>query len=86
MGEGLGSIILEDGTNLSEGQRQTISFCRTLLFNKSVLIFDESISQIDRKTEIKLLEFLFSKMSNATLIFTDHNEYVRKRCKKIIQI
>lgn len=86
LGEGLGSIILEDGTNLSEGQRQTISFCRTLLFNKSVLIFDESTSQIDRKTEIKLLEFLFSKMSNATLIFTDHNEYVRKRCRKIIQI
>lgn len=86
LGEGLDSIILEDGANLSEGQKQTISFCRTLLSNKSVLIFDESTSQIDRKTENKLLEFLFSKMSNATLIFTDHNEYVRKRCKKIIQI
>lgn len=86
LGEGLDSIILEDRANLSEGQKQTISFCRTLLSNKSVLIFDESTSQIDRKTENKLLEFLFSKMRNATLIFTDHNEYVRKRCKKIIQI
>lgn len=86
LGEGLDSIILEDGANLSEGQKQTISFCRTLLSNKSVLIFDESTSQIDRETENKLLEFLFSKMDKAILIFTDHNEYVRKKCKKIIKM
>ncbi|WP_143353237.1 ATP-binding cassette domain-containing protein, partial [Enterococcus villorum] len=86
LGEGLNSIILEDGANLSEGQKQTISFCRTLLSNKSVLIFDESTSQIDRETEKQLLEFLFSKMGHATLIFTDHNEYVRKlyKCRLII--
>lgn len=86
LGEGLDSIILEDGANLSEGQKQTISFCRTLLSNKSVLIFDESTSQIDRETENNLLEFLFSKMDKAILIFTDHNEYVRKKCKKIIRM
>ncbi|NKD39827.1 peptidase domain-containing ABC transporter [Enterococcus casseliflavus] len=86
MGEGLNSIVLEDGANLSEGQKQTISFCRTLLSKKSVLIFDESTSQIDRETEKNLLDFLFSKRENCTLIFTDHNDYVRRKCKKIIKM
>lgn len=86
LGMGLDSLIYENGINLSEGQKQIISFCRTLVSNKKIMIFDEKTSHIDKETEEKLLNFAFDNFKETTFIFTSHNGDIREKCDKEIKI
>ena len=67
MDYGFDTVLYENGSKLSEGQKQTISFCRTLLSSKNILIFDEGFSNIDSDTEEKLLQFIFKKFKISCL-------------------
>lgn len=62
----------EDGFNISGGERQKIIMARALICKKNIYIFDESLSQIDIKSERKILEKIFKKLKNNTVIVISH--------------
>lgn len=65
---GYNTLVTEGGHSLSGGQKQRISISRAVLKNSDILIFDDSTSALDLKTEAKLYEALNSKCPDVTKI------------------
>ncbi|MCI8588630.1 MAG: peptidase domain-containing ABC transporter [Bacilli bacterium] len=83
--EGYHWIIEENGYNLSGGERQRIILARSLFKNASIYIFDESFSELDPIRERTILEKIFSKYRDKTMIMISHRErnqdlFTRKIC------
>ena len=65
---GYDTIISENGSNLSQGQKQLLCIARVMLTNPSILILDEATSNIDTRTEI-YVQNAFTKMMNGRTSF-----------------
>ncbi|MGG4095831.1 ABC transporter ATP-binding protein [Paenibacillus lautus] len=74
LSEGLDTAVLESGLGLSGGQRQRIAIAQALLADRDILVFDEATSQLDVKTERRMVHALFNyvKQCKKTLIFITH--------------
>ncbi len=70
--EGYATRILEDGANLSVGQRQLISIARAVLANPRILIMDEATSSVDMLTERLIQDALDALLSERTAIVIAH--------------
>lgn len=70
--DGLDTVILEGGKNLSVGQRQVISLLRALLANPRILVLDEATSSVDPYTEAKLQAAIEKLVENRTTIVIAH--------------
>ncbi|MBQ9794380.1 MAG: ABC transporter ATP-binding protein [Clostridia bacterium] len=69
---GLDEEVRERGNNFSAGQRQLLSFARTLIHRPAVMILDEATANIDTETEI-LIQDSLEKMSNiGTMLIVAH--------------
>ena len=69
---GLSEVVRERGNNFSAGQRQLLSFARTILHKPSVMILDEATANIDTETEI-LIQDSLEKMKNiGTMLIVAH--------------
>lgn len=69
---GLDEVVRERGNNFSAGQRQLLSFARTILHRPSVMILDEATANIDTETEI-LIQDSLEKMKNiGTMLIVAH--------------
>lgn len=69
---GLEEAVRERGNNFSAGQRQLLSFARTILHKPSVMILDEATANIDTETEI-LIQDSLEKMKNVgTMLIVAH--------------
>lgn len=66
--EGYASPIAQGGTNVSGGQKQRLSIARAIAGNPKVLLFDDSFSALDYKTDVALRKALFEKAADATVI------------------
>lgn len=66
------TVIGERGVTLSGGQKQRISISRALIKNPDILVFDDCLSAVDAKTEVKILESLKQKMKDKTSIIISH--------------
>ena len=64
--------ILEDGANLSVGQRQLISIARAILADPRILIMDEATSSVDMVTETLIQDALQKLLANRTSIVIAH--------------
>lgn len=62
----------EKGVTLSGGQKQRLSIARSLIGEPSILIFDNSFSSVDSKTEMEILRKIFSTFKQKTLIFVSY--------------
>ncbi len=70
--KGLDEPVLERGNNFSAGQRQLLSFARTILHKPSVMILDEATANIDTETEL-LIQDSLEKMKNiGTMLIVAH--------------
>ncbi|WP_373749701.1 ABC transporter ATP-binding protein [Jeotgalibaca porci] len=69
---GYHTYVQERGSTLSAGQRQLISFARTLLCDPKVLILDEATSSIDTQTEVLLQEGLDRLLEGRTAFVVAH--------------
>lgn len=72
MPEGYNTMIGEDTTNLSGGQRQLLTIARALLANKPLLILDEATSNVDTRTEILIQKAMDKLMSGKTCFVIAH--------------
>jgi ATP-binding cassette subfamily B protein len=69
---GLNEPVRERGNNFSAGQRQLLSFARTILHKPSVMILDEATANIDTETEL-LIQDSLEKMKNiGTMLIVAH--------------
>lgn len=72
LSEGYNTPVQERGSTLSTGQRQLLSFARTILRDPEILILDEATASIDTETEILIQEGLKELMKNRTTIAIAH--------------
>ncbi len=84
--KGLDTIVGKNGTKLSGGQKQRLSIARVILSNPKVIIFDESTSSLDNKTEDKLLEALDSFIKEKTVITIAHRKNSIEKADRIIDL
>ncbi len=70
--EGYDTEVGEDGVNLSVGQRQIVSFARTLLGNPRVLIMDEATSSVDTTTENQIQRAVDRLLHGRTSVVIAH--------------
>ncbi len=69
---GLDYDVMERGATLSVGQRQLVSFIRTMVYNPSILVLDEATSSVDTETESLIQEALGHMMKGRTSIVIAH--------------
>jgi ABC-type multidrug transport system fused ATPase/permease subunit len=74
----------EDGTNISQGQRQLMTIARALLCKPKIMILDEATSSVDTRTEKQIQDTLDSAMKNRTSFVIAHRLSTIKNAKTII--
>ena len=81
---GYGEPVSERGATFSAGQRQLLSFARTLAFDPAILILDEATANIDTETELWIQEALETLMAGRTTIMVAHRLSTIQHADKII--
>ncbi|MBQ2793745.1 MAG: ABC transporter ATP-binding protein [Clostridia bacterium] len=70
--DGLDEEVRERGNNFSAGQRQLLSFARTIIHRPSVIILDEATANIDTETEVLIQDSLEKMMNIGTMLIVAH--------------
>ena len=84
LSHGLNEEVRERGNNFSAGQRQLLSFARTIIHKPSVIILDEATANIDTETEL-LIQDSLEKMKNiGTMLIVAHRLSTIQHADKII--
>ena len=68
----LNTLLLEDSSNLSGGERARIIIARALLKKSDIIIFDETFSAIAEKDANAMINNIFNHYSNKTFILISH--------------
>ncbi len=84
--EGYNTMVSEGGASLSAGQKQLISFARTLLADPKILILDEATSSIDTETELVLQRALERLLEGRTSFIIAHRLSTIKNSSRIMYI
>ena len=83
---GLNEEVMERGANFSAGQRQLISFARTIIHKPEIMILDEATANIDTETEILIQDSLEKLMSIGTLLIVAHRLSTIRNADRIIYL
>ncbi len=70
--ENYGTLINEEATNLSQGQKQLLTIARALLADPAILILDEATSSVDTRTEVLIQEAMGRLMRGRTTFVIAH--------------
>ncbi len=70
--EGYHTILMEDGMNISKGQKQLLTIARAMLLDAKMLILDEATSNVDTRTEIKIQKAMRKLMEEKTCFVIAH--------------
>jgi len=70
--DGYQTMINDDGTNISKGQKQLLTIARAMLMNTSLLILDEATSNVDTRTELNIQQAMRTLMSDKTCFIIAH--------------
>ncbi|MBO7633362.1 MAG: ABC transporter ATP-binding protein, partial [Lachnospiraceae bacterium] len=81
---GYAEAVSERGSTLSAGQRQLLSFARTLAYDPKILVMDEATANIDTETEQLITEALERLMSGRTTIMVAHRLSTIQHCDCIM--
>lgn len=84
--DGMNSEVTQGGTSLSGGQKQRLAISRAVLKNSEILIFDDSTSALDLKTESKLYDALNRNHDGATKIIIAQRIASVKNADRIVVI
>lgn len=75
--------VMERGSTLSSGERQLLSFARTLAYNPSIIVLDEATANIDTETESLIQDALEKLMKGRTTIMVAHRLSTIQHADKI---
>ena len=84
MPKGINEEIIEKGENLSQGQRQLLSFARTVIHKPQILILDEATANIDTETEVLIQQSLEKMKSIGTMLVVAHRLSTIQHADQII--
>ena len=84
--EGYDTVLTDNGSNLSQGQRQLLAIARAMISNCSILILDEATSNIDTRTEIQIQEAMKNLMKDKTTFIIAHRLSTIKNADKIVAV
>lgn len=82
--DGYNTMLTNDGTNLSQGQRQLIAIARAAIADPPVLILDEATSSIDTRTEKLIEKGMDALMDNRTVFVIAHRLSTVRNAKAIL--
>ena len=82
--QGLGEVVRERGNNFSAGQRQLLSFARTIIHKPAVMILDEATANIDTETELLIHDSLERMKNIGTMLIVAHRLSTIQHCDNII--
>lgn len=80
----LDEVVRERGNNFSSGQRQLLSFARTIVHEPKIMMLDEATSNIDTETEQLIQDSLHKMMSIGTMLIVAHRLSTIQHVDKII--
>lgn len=83
---GLDEEVRERGNNFSAGQRQLISFARTIIHKPEIMILDEATANIDTETELLIQDSLEKMMNIGTLLMVAHRLSTIQHADNIIYL
>ena len=83
---GLDEEVRERGNNFSAGQRQLLSFARTIIHKPEVMILDEATANIDTETELLIQDSLEKLMNIGTLLIVAHRLSTVQHADNIIYL
>lgn len=84
--KGIDTYLAEGGNNLSGGQKQRLAIARAIARNSEILLFDDSFSALDYKTDSLLRHELKTKLSNTTCVIVAQRIGTIKNADRIIVI
>ena len=80
----LSEVVRERGNNFSAGQRQLLSFARTIIHKPTVMILDEATANIDTETELLIQDSLERMKNIGTMLIVAHRLSTIQHCDNII--
>ena len=82
--DGYSTILKEDATNISGGQKQLLSLARALLTSSEIIVLDEVTSSLDPNTTNKIINLLDDLKTDHTIIVITHNKDLMRRADKLV--
>ena len=70
--QGYDTVLLENGGNISKGQKQLMTIARAMLLDANMLILDEATSNVDTQTERRISDAMIELMKNKTCFIIAH--------------
>ena len=70
--DGYNTVLNEEASNISQGQKQLLTIARTILSNPKILIFDEATSSVDTRTEVSIQKAMDHLMEGRTSFIIAH--------------
>jgi len=70
--DGYDTILNEEGTNISQGQKQLLTIARAVLANPAIMILDEATSSVDTRTEVLIQAAMLNLMKDRTSFVIAH--------------
>ena len=84
--QGYETMVGEKGVTLSGGQKQRVAIARTLLSQSPIIIFDDSLSALDTKTDAMIQEALSQMESSMTMLMITHRIQTAKNADMILMM
>jgi len=80
----LDTLIGERGVLLSGGEKQRLALARAFVFDYEILLLDEPTSNLDLYLEKKILDEIFKRYKNKTILVVSHRPYVLDNVDRVV--
>lgn len=84
--KGYDTVITDDGTNISKGQKQLLTIARAMLLDAKMLILDEATSNVDTRTELQIQQAMRNLMKDKTCFVIAHRLSTIKNADHILVV
>lgn len=86
LSNGYDTVLTDEGSNLSQGQRQLLTIARAILADPAILILDEATSSVDTRTEMQLQKAMLSLVKGRTSFVIAHRLSTIRQADQILVI